>query len=180
MHRARFERNQMTAFSFVYRGVACLLMLVIGLPCFSQTGATGALSVSIANATGAMVPGATVTVSNAAGLIRTETTNASGSYTFQQLPPGTYKVKIVANGFATIEAPSITVSVTETSVVNQTLVSSSQTQQITVTTEAQTTQTESTTLCTVVGQRANYIAAIDYAKLHANFSVISRCKSGCG
>jgi uncharacterized surface anchored protein len=59
----------------------------------AQTITTGALSGVVADATGAVVPGANVVVIDAATDARqTVMTNAAGRYTVGLLKPGTYRV----------------------------------------------------------------------------------------
>jgi hypothetical protein len=66
----------------------------------AQTNTTG-LSGTIFDPSGALVPGATVTLSNSAtGLIKMDTTKTRGEFSFDQLPPGTYLVNISSSGFA--------------------------------------------------------------------------------
>ena len=58
-----------------------------------QTITTGALSGIVADATGAVVPGATVIVTDAAtDAKQTVMTNAAGRYTVGLLKPGAYRV----------------------------------------------------------------------------------------
>ena len=59
-------------------------------------------------------------------------TEADGTYRFSLLPPGNYRVKIEAVGFKPVEAPSATVSVTETAVLDRTLELGAQSQPVTV------------------------------------------------
>jgi hypothetical protein len=96
-----------------------LLSVLAGLFCITQapaqTSSTGALTVMAKDPTGALVVGATVTITNSSALSRTGTTGPDGSYTFGLLPPGDYAVKLSASGFEALEAPSVTVTVSETS-----------------------------------------------------------------
>jgi hypothetical protein len=65
-------------------------------------GNTTALSGTIVDATGAIMPGVTVTISNAAsGKDQATKTSPKGDFAFAQLQPGTYTVKVVAPGFST-------------------------------------------------------------------------------
>ena len=133
---------------------ACALFLLSALTIQAQTGGTGALTINVTDPTGAVIVGASVKVSNAAGLTRSETTGTTGSFTFTLLPPGNYTVSISAPGFSSIDVPSVAVNVTETHVLNQQLAVGAQQQQVTVQTEVQTVQTENSTLGDVVGNRA--------------------------
>ena len=118
---------------------------------WAQTAGTGALTVTVTDPSDATIAGSTLTVTNSAGLSRSGTTAANGSYTFTLLPVGDYKVTISAPGFRTIEVPSLTVNVAETYVLNQKLEVGSASQQVTVTARAQTLETQSVTLGGVVG-----------------------------
>jgi hypothetical protein len=127
------------------------LVLLLALPLWAQTGGTGALTVTVTDPSGAVVPGASVTVHNAAGVSRTDVTGASGSFTFTLLPPGPYDVSISASGFKTVDTPAVQVDVAETHVLLEALVVGTQTQQVTVSAQTQAVQTESSALGTVIG-----------------------------
>jgi Carboxypeptidase regulatory-like domain len=67
---------------------------------FSQGETTSAIVGQVSDASGAAVPSATVTVTDReTGLRRTARTDASGRFNFPQLKPGTYLVKVEAEGF---------------------------------------------------------------------------------
>ena len=119
-----------------------------------QTSSTGALTVTAADPSGALIPGANVVVTDVAtGASRTHATEPSGSYTFTLLPPGAYRVSISAAGFKPVELSSVTVNVAETHAVNQSLEVGTQSQAVTVTTDAQAIRTETSTLGDVVGSK---------------------------
>jgi len=62
--------------------------------------ATGDLTGRVLDASGAVVPGATVTARNVGtGLTRATTSNEDGEYTITQLPPGGYEITVEAKGF---------------------------------------------------------------------------------
>jgi Carboxypeptidase regulatory-like domain len=62
---------------------------------------TGALAGVVTDATGAVVPSATVTLTNKeTGAVRTVETNSEGLYSAPSLPAGEYEVKVVAKGFS--------------------------------------------------------------------------------
>ena len=67
---------------------------------FSQGETTSAILGQVSDATGAAVPGATVTVTNKeTGLRRSANTDDSGRFNFPQLKPGAYSIKVEAEGF---------------------------------------------------------------------------------
>ncbi len=121
----------------------------------AQTASTGSLSGTVTDASGAVVPNATVTITSAdIGQKRTTTTAQDGTYKFSLLQPGNYRVRIEAGGFKAVEIPSITVSVTESAVFDRSLeVGSPQAQTVTVESSVETVQTASSALGTVVAGR---------------------------
>jgi Carboxypeptidase regulatory-like domain len=98
----------------------CALFLVLFLSfasfAFSQGGATGAISGTIQDASGAAVAGAKVDiVSESTSLsVRQVTADSAGLFTVPLLPVGSYTVQVTAAGFATTKFPGVIVSITET------------------------------------------------------------------
>ncbi|MGA7379557.1 MAG: carboxypeptidase regulatory-like domain-containing protein [Terriglobales bacterium] len=75
---------------------ACLLPAVA----LGQGETTSAIVGEVRDATNAVVPSATVTITNQeTGLKRTAQTDDAGRFNFPQLKPGTYSVKVDAKGF---------------------------------------------------------------------------------
>src|SRR5439155_19892016 len=82
---------------------AALLTFVFfaSAPLFSQSS-NGTISGTVADASGAIVPGVTVTATNnATGVVATVLSNDAGVYNFASLLPGTYKVSSTLPGFQT-------------------------------------------------------------------------------
>jgi hypothetical protein len=78
-----------------------LLLLAFALPGLAQT-VTGAVRGTVTDASGAIVPGATVTAANTATGVKTvASTNQSGEYSIRFLQIGNYKLTIEASGFET-------------------------------------------------------------------------------
>src|SRR5271163_4781921 len=95
--------------------VSSVMLILFAAPLIQgQTSATGALTITVRDASGGVIPGASLTVNNSAGVTRTQVTNSDGSYTFPLLPPGDYRVSITATGFRPLNVPSVTVHVAET------------------------------------------------------------------
>jgi hypothetical protein len=160
MKNARLKSSlEVIVSMFAWRGGAPVLILVGLLAAFSpslmaQTAGTGALTGTVTDSSGAVVPGATVTATSAdTGQARTATTGADGVYTIGILPPGNYRVKFEAAGFKGVEIPSATVTVTETAVLDRTLEVGAQEQTVTVASEVETIQTASSALGTVATAR---------------------------
>ena len=131
----------------------CLLVLATSWapPLMAQTSSTGAMTVNVIDASGGILPGAMVTVTNAStGAARNDVTGAQGNVTFSLLPVGTYTVSIALEGFGTAQVPSVVINVTETRVLTQALQVGAMSEQLTVTSEAPAVQTGSSALGTVV------------------------------
>ena len=128
-------------------------LLAVCLPSLmAQTAATGSLQGTVTDASGAVIPNATVTLTSAdTGQERTATTGGDGTYRFPLLPPGAYKLKFAANGFKGAEATGIKVNVTESPVFDQKLEVGTATEQVTVEANVETLQTASSSMGTVVG-----------------------------
>jgi hypothetical protein len=83
-------------FAFLMLTVACLLPA----RALAQGETTSAIIGEVSDATDAVVPGATVTITNhETGLKRGARTDAAGRFHFTQLKPGTYTVKVETPGF---------------------------------------------------------------------------------
>jgi len=62
-------------------------------------GKSGSIGGMVSDQTGALVVGATVRISNAAGAVRTTVSDDKGNYLVRDLPQGSYSVKVTAPGF---------------------------------------------------------------------------------
>ena len=92
--------------------VASLLSLLalLAVPLFAQTTIPGRISGTVTDPSGAVVPGATVVVTNeSTGLSRTVTSNATGFYVATNLAVGTYSVAAQQKGFSRISKVGIRV-----------------------------------------------------------------------
>src|SRR5215467_10246917 len=84
----------------------------------AQGIATGSISGTVADASGALVPGAKVTaVSTGTGQETSMVTNEAGYFAFPKLPPGNYRIRVESKSFRTAQVGNVEVSVAkETSV----------------------------------------------------------------
>jgi hypothetical protein len=83
------------------RVAAVFVAILLPQPLLAQARLTGAdLRGTVRDATGAVLPGATVTVANVeTGLLRTAVADGVGSYLVPALPPGNYRVSAALDGF---------------------------------------------------------------------------------
>lgn len=80
----------------------CVLAFGPGGSLLAQSTGTGVISGTVSDKTGALIPGAQVTITHlATGLARGATTNEKGFYTFVALPVGQHEVKAQMTGFKT-------------------------------------------------------------------------------
>jgi hypothetical protein len=98
------------------------VVLMYCAPAFAQTTiSTGSIVGTVTDPTGAVVPGAAITITNrATGQPIHATTTGAGTYTSGPLLPGDYTVRVEAQGFKSVEVP-LTVQVGVTSTANVTL-----------------------------------------------------------
>jgi carboxypeptidase family protein len=80
-----------------------LLLLVLGAQ--SQELGTSVVKGDVTDPQGAVVNGASVTVENKATGMQRASITKGGLFTFNNLAPGTYELRVEATGFATLEQP---------------------------------------------------------------------------
>lgn len=85
-------------------------VILLALPAIAQS--TSSLNGRVSDPSGAAVPNASITLTaSATNLQRTTTSNETGLYQFLDVPPGTYRLEVKANGFSSYIAPSVTLAV---------------------------------------------------------------------
>jgi hypothetical protein len=96
--------------------VFSLLVMILSAAVFAQGGATGAITGTVQDPSGAVVGNAEVRITNQDTnvLERTLTTAGDGTFTAALLPVGTYTVSVKAKGFTEGNFATIAVRVTET------------------------------------------------------------------
>ncbi|MGA2217261.1 MAG: carboxypeptidase-like regulatory domain-containing protein, partial [Terracidiphilus sp.] len=103
------------------RGLVTSAVLTCCLPTVAQQ-TLGSLNGSVLDPTGAAVPGATVTVSDAAiNVTASTTTQTDGFFQIFNLPIGTYAINVGHDGFDTTTIPKVAVQEAHTSTINITL-----------------------------------------------------------
>ena len=118
-------------------------ILALGLVCWAGAqNITATLTGTVTDATGALVPAATVTVhNNATGQERAAATDATGVYTLAALPAGDYTVTVAKSGFQQFVAKDVILHVGDHRGLDVTLKTGQVSQTVEVTTSAVPIQT---------------------------------------
>jgi len=101
------------------RRIALLLVVLVGVlysTCGVRAQDTSAITGTVSDATGAVIPNAVVTITNVpTGAVYTQKTDNHGAYHFFGVPAGEgYKVVFTASGFANTEVSGLALAVTQT------------------------------------------------------------------
>ncbi|HEY6273705.1 MAG TPA: TonB-dependent receptor [Terriglobales bacterium] len=132
------------------------LLLIIAYPpreAFGQA-ITGTILGTVSDASGGVIGGAKVTVTNQdQGISKTTTTGTDGNYTVTNLAPGTYSVTAQYEGFNTSVSRDNTVQVEQTARVDFSLKPGQVTQEVTVTAQAPLVQSTTSDLGQVVSAK---------------------------
>ncbi len=134
----------------IHRLAAILLAIsAVLVPAFlaAQTGGNGAITGTVTDSSGALVPGAMVTALNVAtGISTARPASSSGLYNISPLIPGTYTVTVTANGFTTFKQENLSVDALSTLGLNITLKVGSENETVTVSAAPPALDTTSATL----------------------------------
>src|SRR5688500_14112162 len=118
--------------NYLGRNVGLLLVFsLMGSIGFAQQG-RGTLRGVVNDEFGAVVVGATVTLTDAAGAAKTAITNNDGVYTFSGLAPGKYTVSGTATGFAISEPTEVEIGAGQRQTANLTLKVTIEEQKVTI------------------------------------------------
>lgn len=116
----------------------------VAMPCANAQSTTASMLGVVRDASGAVVPGAQVTVINTGtSFSRTEMTDQEGEYLITNLPIGSYECKVVMAGFQTFLQTGITLVVNQNARVDVTLSLGVESQTIQVNSEITTVDTHS-------------------------------------
>lgn len=119
-------------FSGAVRFAAFLVVLTISAP-LAMAQFRASLSGTVADPTGAVIPGATVSLRDlTTNHTLTATTNESGAYVFNQLPPNQFELTVKAKGFQTKLLPSVTIIPEQPNTMNVQMQAGAESQTVTV------------------------------------------------
>lgn len=113
----------------------------------AQLSGKGAITGTVSDKTGAVIPGAQITATNGdTGIATTTQTTSTGDYTFSNLDPGIYSVTAIAKGFEKLVQQNIHVNAMESQTYNAMLTVGVADIQVTVTSELPQLETTNATL----------------------------------
>src|SRR5687768_10659038 len=129
------------------------LALLLGAP-LAHAQTTGSITGLVTDASGAVLPGVTITLSGERliGGPQTQVSDTSGTYRFDRLVPGAYHVKFELQGFRSVERPDVRISAAFVATINGKMEVGSLTETITVTGESPTVDVRSNVQQTVMNQ----------------------------
>src|SRR5690242_20032005 len=132
--------------------LSVLCLLLSALPLFAQYGAS--IEGTVADATGAVVPGATVTATNeATGVSRNTVTGDAGFYHIAGLTPGNYTIDVEAKSFPKKSVPNVQVAAEVPRGLDVALTSGSEKESVTVTADTGGLETENANVTNTFSSR---------------------------
>lgn len=134
----------------------CLLATVFAISLGSVSAQTfGNISGHVTDSTSAVIPGATVTLTNVGTTgVRTTVTTDSGDYTFTAVPVGVYNVQATHQGFKTASSNNVTLQIQQSLRLDFVLEVGAVTDSIEVSASAALLQAENASIGTVVENKA--------------------------
>ena len=135
-----------------------LLLLIVALTCacslIAQVGSDASILGVVTDASGAVVPRATVTITNLnTGLQKTATSGEGGEFEVLALPTGPYSVSVTNTGFSTWKLERIDLTVASRQRISPVLKVGDVTEQIRVDATAKLIQTDRSSVSTVVEEK---------------------------
>jgi hypothetical protein len=135
--------------------LALAAVLLLGAAPAAYPQAFSQLTGTVADSSGASVPGAEVTAANLeTGAERTAQTNTSGGYTIPFLPPGPYTVVVNKDGFRSVLREDVTLEVNQVARIDFSLEVGSVTETIEVTGALPALEADSSSIGQVIEQKA--------------------------
>jgi len=135
------------------------LFVILSTGFLSAQSSKGILTGLVRDPSGAVIPGATVTVTDQmTHVARTTTTDKNGAYRFEALDPDAYTIHVVMTGFNAIDAKNVVVVPSQTASQDVALTVGSEAQEVTVTADSNAINTEN-------GQLSGTVSTVEIEKL---------------
>ncbi|MES1258538.1 MAG: TonB-dependent receptor, partial [Acidobacteriota bacterium] len=132
-----------------------ILLCLFAVPCLVFAQDRGAISGTVTDSSGAVVPNAKVALQNpSTNLSRDVTSGNEGTYTFANIPAGDYNLTVTREGFRGAETPGIHVNVNTTTHVDIRLQVGSTKEVLEVQSSISLLQTDRSDLGQVIGNKA--------------------------
>jgi hypothetical protein len=120
---------------FVREFLNFLFVLLFTFPSLAFAQSTGSLQGQILDPSGAVIPGAAVTLTEGSTVLKVES-DSDGAYAFKTVPAGTYTLGVEMKGFATFSKANVVIMAGQAHRMNVSLVIAVQQQSVTVQNQA--------------------------------------------
>ena len=141
---------------------------------------TGSISGTVNDPSGAVIPGATVTATNAATNVQAKTVSDNkGFYSFPSLPVGRYNIKVEEQGFGTQSRNSLEVDANGELEVDLTLQMAEKIEEVTVLENAAQVETASTQMGEVVTGTQMTAVALNGRSYHGSAGAAAGHRARC-
>ncbi len=152
MTKASF-RSATTTRARVLAQILALALFAVCVAAHAQLAGKGQIKGTVMDASGAAVPGATITITSKQTGVSTKTTSTSaGDFAVPTLDPGPYKVTVTAPGFSTLNQENVNVNALETQTLNPKLTIGASTETVEVTSAPPQLETSNATLGATIEQ----------------------------
>ena len=135
------------------RAVATILAIALFCALVSQAATSGSISGTVKDPSGAVLPGVALTLKNASlGTPYKTTSDASGYYSFPNLPVGEYDLTLALPGFKTMQKSGIVVDMDSALQINVSMELAAQSQSVVVNSTVAAEQVQVETVATHLGE----------------------------
>jgi len=140
--------------TIVRRFLTASLAVLLSAPLAHAQVQTGSITGTVTDASGAILPGVSITLTSdrLIGGPQTQVTDTSGTYRFDRLIPGSYNVKFELQGFRTVDRPDVRINAAFVATINGKMEVGAVSETITVTGESPTVDVRSNVQQTVMSQ----------------------------
>src|SRR5215470_3769101 len=132
-----------------------VVLTAVSSACFAQDSSTGAIRGTVLDPSGRTIAGASVALANdATGIHFEQTSDLRGRFVFELLPPGDYTARVTADGMSPELGPGIHVAIGGETEITFKLVLAGIHENVTVSAEPRSVETEPRGISAVVDERA--------------------------